>query len=85
MRIRFNEEIGTLDIDGVIISAAVLRELVNPDNRFLFRFERKDGVIQAKVFTERQCVWIENPDGITDQTAEFGMVDQKGNEEGERK
>ena len=81
MRIRFNEEIGTLDIDGVIISAAVLREIVDPDRRLLFRFERKGDVIQARVFTEKQCVWIEDPDEITDQTTDFGVLNPKSNEE----
>ncbi len=83
MRIRLNEEIGIIDIDGVVISANVLRELVNPDRRLLFRFMKKDGVISATAYTENQCIWIEPPDEIPDQTTEFGVVNQRSNEEGE--
>jgi hypothetical protein len=83
MRIRFNEEIGTLDIDGVMISAAVLRELVDPDRRLLFRFLRKDGIITAVALDERSVIWIDPVDQVpTDQAIEFGALDQKGNEEG---
>ena len=74
MRIRFNEEIGTLDVDGVIISASVLRDLVNPDRRLLFRFQRKDGIITAMALTEKNVVWIDNPDEIADQTTDFGIA-----------
>lgn len=62
MRIRFNEETGILDIDGVLISASVLREMVDPDRRLLFRFERKDGIIQAKAFDESNVVWLDESD-----------------------
>lgn len=80
MRIRFNEEIGTLDIDGVIISASVLRELVDPDRRLLFRFERKNGVVQATAYAETQVLWLDR-DEITDQTTDFGVLNPKSNEE----
>ena len=83
MRIRFNEEIGTIDIDGVVISANVLRELVNPDRRLLFRFERKDGVIQATAYGEENVVWLEKPDSILDQTTDFGVTKEGNNEGGE--
>lgn len=82
MRIRFNEEIGTIEIDGVVISANVLRELVNPDRRLLFRFERKDGIIRATAYSELQCIWIDPPETISDQTTDFGVLKPTGNEEG---
>ena len=79
MRIRFNEEIGTLDIDGTLISASVLRELVDPDRRLLFRFERLGGVIQATAYSENQIVWLEKSDVDGDQKIEFGVVNQESN------
>lgn len=88
MRIRFNEETGILDVDGVLISAKVLKELVNPDNRLLFRFERKDGIIQAIAFNENSVVWIEDSD-LQDKkdvaSIEFGMLKPRGNEEEDQK
>jgi hypothetical protein len=83
MRIRFNEELGTIDIDGVIISASVLRELVNPDRRLLFRFERKDGVIQATAYSEMQILWLDKPleNEENSQTIKFEALNQNSNEE----
>ena len=81
MRIRFNEEIGTLDIDGVLISASVLRELVNPDRRLLFRFERKNGTITCSAYSELQVLWLDREENITDQTTEFGAIKQESTEE----
>ena len=76
MRIRYNEEIGTIDIDGVVISANVLRELVDPNRRLLFRFEKKNGVIQATAFSESQVIWLEQSDlerEAGEATLEFGV------------
>jgi hypothetical protein len=83
LRIRFNEEIGTIDLDGVVISANVLRELVNPDRRLLFRFERKDGVLTATAYSELQVVWLDRPEEIADQTTEFGVADERANRQSE--
>jgi hypothetical protein len=76
MIIRFSEEHGTITIDGVVISAGVLRELVDPDRRLLFRFERKDGLIQATAYSESQVIWLDSPETITDQTTDFGVLKQ---------
>ncbi len=84
MRIRFNEEVGTITIDGVVISANVLREIVNPDRRVLFRFQRRAGKLTATVYTEKQLIWIDRPDDIDDQTAEIGMVAENGAQGGEQ-
>jgi hypothetical protein len=79
MRIRFNEEIGTITIDGVVISANVLLELVNPDRRLLFRFERKDGKIQATAFSEEQVLWLDRPSDheVQNQAVEFDVLNER--------
>ena len=81
MRIRFDEEIGIIEIDGVSISAAVLREIVNPDRRLLFRFVRKGNQISAAALDESQVIWLDKED--TDgQTAELGIIpNQDSNED----
>jgi hypothetical protein len=76
MIIRFSEEHGTITIDGVVISAGVLRELVNPDRRLLFRFERKDGIITAEAFSEARVLWLDESDLARQEdgsTVEFGI------------
>lgn len=80
MRIRFNEELGTLEIDGRMISAAVLREIVDPNRRMLFRFERIDGVIQATAYTEGQVIWIDK-ERDPDRVATLEVKTKNSNEE----
>jgi hypothetical protein len=77
MRIRYDEELGTIEMDGVILSAQVLREIVNPDKRLLFRFERKDGVVYATVHDERTVLWLDAGESMP--TAEIGITDEKLN------
>ena len=81
MRIRFDEELGTLELDGVVISAKVLRELANPDRRALFRFQRKDGIIQAVVYSENEVLWFPKSEEQDCGTVDFGVENQSGNEE----
>ena len=77
MRIRYNEEIGTIDIDGVIISANVLKELVDPDRRVLIRFQRRDGIIKALVFSESRVIWIDPIEDDEDLEASLGIDKDK--------
>ena len=79
MRIRFSEQLGTIEIDGVLISAGVLKEIVDPDTRLLFGFVRVGGIIKATAIDERSAIWID-PDP-NDQSTEFGVVNQNSNEE----
>lgn len=81
MRIRFDEEIGIIELDGVRISANVLREIVNPDRRVLFRFVREGEVIRTVVYSEADVVWFDKTEDMTDQTIELGFRNQDGNEE----
>lgn len=78
MRIRVNEEAGVIEIEGVVISLAVLREIVNPDRRLLFRFEKKAESIQATCYSESQVIWLDRND--PGDSADIGAVQQKDGE-----
>ena len=82
MRIRFSEQHGTIEIDGVLISVGVLKEIVDPDKRLLFRFQRENGIIKAVAIDERSAIWID-PEP-SDQSTEFGVVNQNSNTEEKR-
>jgi hypothetical protein len=82
MRIRVDEEVGTLEIDGVLLSANVLRELVDPDRRLLFRFQRRGGVIEAIPLDESKVIWIDPPDEKKEHAIEFGTVEREIKEGG---
>jgi hypothetical protein len=73
MTIRFNEELGTITIDGRVISASVLREIVDPEKNLLFRFRERDGIIQAVAYSEEQVIWMEKVDE-QDQALDFGVT-----------
>jgi len=82
MHIRVDEQVGTISIDGVLISVGVLRELVDPDHRLLFRFQRRGGVIEAIPIGEEKVIWIDPPDEQRAHAVEFGTVNREMKEGG---
>lgn len=77
MRIRWDESEGYIDIDGVKISAQVLREIVDPDKRVLLRFRKGDtGLIEAAVYDESNVIWIDRDDGKA-STIQFGAEENQ--------
>ena len=67
MRIRVNQEMGTITIDGVTIDAKLLREICDPAKRLLYRFVRRGGVIYAVTFDETKCIWMDRVDEPSDE------------------
>ena len=75
MRIRVDDESGIIELNGVKISLAILADIVNPENRLLFRFVHRGDIVVAQVFEERQVIWIDRPD--PDNEIEIGMAEEK--------
>lgn len=82
MHIRWDETSGILDINGVKISANVLSQIVDPDRRALLRFQRgEDGTIEATVYGEQQCVWLDEAEHRDELRTGIGIANQDGNGE----
>ena len=59
-----------LQLGRYVVDTAVLKAIVDPCPRVLWRFTDKAGRVIATPYTERDCIWIDRP-------GEEGAVDGK--------